>query len=381
MNRKMNSADIWIGSQRRSLMTRWLFWCKRWRSGIIRIAEKFVVGDSISNRVIQDISSLSRIQTARIKIASVLLLEDASLIRRDFQGGAETFPLFSDSRRAIFRYVIRDAVVHIPSGVANIAGGFLVEELFGHYAGIFGGGSVAHEYMLTTKSVNTINGTWAVLPTPTNYFHFIAQSLPTLIRSLQSEGIHGVLASNKNMPSWGREALEALGCEVKYLSEETVCIENYVCSSVPQVTSLSDVQILRHAFSKSLSKTSLGLAFVGRGNLHRNLGPLEVEIAEYLTSKGATSNDPSTLDWEAELGYYSSKRNFVMVSGSAMANIVWMQPGTKVLILFDAQRFSTQIEKSLISSSGVRLIEFDTHGLTFLDSKLLDALDNFLLTP
>ena len=166
MQIKNTSADSWVRSQRPSRRTQFKFWISRWSSALIRLLEKLLIGSSLSSILVQDVSSLSRLKSAMEKVDEVEFLEDAQVIPRTFAPGVEKFPVFGDSRRAIFRYVIKDAVIHLDSGLANVCGGFLIEELFGHHTGVFGGGTAVHEYRATMKSTKSLAGYWTVMPLP-----------------------------------------------------------------------------------------------------------------------------------------------------------------------------------------------------------------------
>jgi hypothetical protein len=372
-----DSARRWVRTQKRSLSISFRFWSHRWRSAVIRIAEKILIGDSISSIVVQDVSSLSRMKSALSKVLQVDLIQDAEIIRRPFSVDQNRFPSFGDARRAIFRYHLKDTVIHLESGLANVCEGFLAEELFGHYSVIFSGGTVAHEYYLTTRKVLLIKGCWTVLAVPKFYFHFVAQQLPTLIRCLEDNRVEGVLASTK-MPQWAKEALSSLGIKVVYVSEKAVQVEDYVCCSAPQVSSRSDVEIIRERFGPYLQGNGQNIAFIGRGLRSRNLGSLEDEIATLVSSLGGTVIEPESLGWENQLKFFSSCSHVIMVYGSAMANAVWMKPGSQILMLSSFEGFTTQIEKSLFEASGVKCLEFDTSGLSHLNESLNKQIVTFI---
>ena len=369
-----SAAETWVRSQKPLRISQFKFWRSRWRSALIRILEKLLIGTSLSSIFVQDISSLSRLKSAMEKVEEAELLEDAHVIPRIFNVDEKNFLVFSDSRRAIFRYVIKDAVIHLESGLANVCGGFLIEELFGHHTGVFGGGTAVHEYRATMKPTKYLEGYWAVMPVPKFYFHFIAQTLPTLLRALTHPKIQGVVVSS-SAPKWAIEVLDSLDVEIHYISGKTIQIENYVCCSVPQITSKSDVDLMRARFSRYLSSEGKNLAFVGRGNRIRSLGLLEDDVARIVEDHGGNLVDPETLGWKRELEFFSGLDRFILVGGSASANVVWMRPGTKVLALFPFGGFSTQIEKSQYKAAGVEYFEFNTDNL----SRMNDVLEMELL--
>lgn len=343
----------------------------------MRALEKLLIGNSLSSLLVQDVSSLSRLKTAMSKIEGIELLEDAQIIGRTFEPSEKLFPPFGDTRRAIFRYVIRDAVVHLESGLAKVCGGFLIEELIGNHTGVFGGGTAVHEYHTTLKQTQRFKGVWTVMPVPRFYFHFIAETLPTLLRVLEHSQVEGILVSHK-MPKWAVEVLTSLDVEVRYIPNVAIEIEFYVCCSAPQISSVSDVVLLREKFSNLLSATGNNLAFIGRGLRQRNLGSLEGEVAKIVTDSGGVSVDPETLGWKEELQFFSKLDRLILVGGSASANVVWMKPGTKVLVLYSHEGFTTQIEKSQYKAAGVEYFEFNTDNLNQMNTELEIYLKSFI---
>lgn len=377
MSDSKNLSEKWISAQRPSKRTQIRYWRLRWRSALMRILEKILIGSSLSTLVVRDFSSLSRFEAAMNFVEEIELLEDAQLIQRTFDSGGTKFPTISDFRRSIFRYTIKDAVVHLESGLANVCGGFLVEELMESLADVFGGGTAVHEYHATKKPAQRFDGYWTVVSTPRFYYHFINQALPTLIREMSHVKLQGILASEK-MPSWARDAIEALNVPVLYLSDKTVEIEHYVCCSVPEVTSKSDVHLLREKYAANLSKEGHNLAFIGRGNRNRNLGTVEDKIANFIESQGGAVVDPELLGWKEELEFFSCVDRLILVYGSASANVIWMKPGTKVLILSRYGTFSTQMEKSMYLAADINYIEFNSDGLHDLSNELKEVIIRFI---
>ena len=380
MRSMSDSRDLlgkWISAQKPSKRKQIRYWRLRWRSALMRILEKILIGNSLSTLVVRDFSSLSRFEAAMNFVEEIELLEDARLIERTFDSGGTKFPTFCDSRRAIFRYSIKDAVVHLESGLANVCGGFLVEELMESLADVFGGGTAVHEYHATNRPSQRFDGYWTVVPIPRFYYHFITQTLPTLLREISHVKLQGILASEK-MPSWARDAIETLNVPVLYLSNKTVEIEHYVCCSVPQITSKSDVLLLREKYAANLSKQGRNLAFIGRGNRNRNLGTVEDKIANFVESHGGSVVDPELLGWKEELEFFSGVDRLILVYGSASANVIWMKPGTKVLVLCRYGTFSTQIEKSMYLAADITYIEFNSDGLHDLSEELKEEIIHFI---
>jgi capsular polysaccharide biosynthesis protein len=189
--------------------------------------------------------------------------------------------------------------------------------------------------------------------------------------------IQGVVVSTRT-PKWAVEVLESLDLEIVFVSEQTIKIENYVCCSVPQISSKSDVNLMRESFSRYLTSEPKNLAFVGRGNRKRSLGLLEDDVARMIENHGGLLVDPEKLGWKHELEFFSGVDRFILTGGSASANVVWMRPGTKILALFPFGGFTTQIEKSQYEAAEVQYMEFNTDSLTRIDNLLEKRLLEFI---
>ena len=79
-----------------------------------------------------------------------------------------------------------------------------------------------------------------------------------------------------------------------------------------------------------------------------------------------------------ELETFGSCNKLILVYGSATANAVWMKPGSKVLLLTDFSRYTTQVEKAFFDACKVVWKEIDTSSYSRLDDKLLEEISNFI---
>lgn len=368
----------WIKSQRRSKRETINFWKKRPASFCIRLVERLFIVDSISNLVVRDISSLERLGIIQNFVTSIEKLEDPIIVERPNRVFSEVGLKIYDVRRSIFRYGIKDARVHLRSGLSGLFGGFIVEELYPSYMTIFGSGTVLHEYRKIKKSkFETLSGSWVVVENPRYYFHFIAQTLPTILRSL--DHVTGPrIVCHSDAPLWLRDLLISLDAHTYFTKSEVVHLEHAVFTSAPEIASNPEVELIRKSLAQFQSVKQSTNCFIGRPGKHRNLGLLESELTKNLNEKGINVIDPESFTWNEELAFFASLSKAVIVNGSGVANLVWMQPDSEVIILIDGGDFSTQIEKAFLMACKIKIIEIDIreyrHTEHILISKIIDFL-------
>jgi len=370
--------DHWVNSQRRSTRDSFIFWKSRPASFCIRLIERFFIKDSIANLVVRDVSSLERLGVAQEFVTSVEKIENPVVIERSDAIFSMTTLKTFDVRRPIFRYGIRGAKVHLRSGVSSLFGGFIVEEFYSSYMAIFGSGSIIHEYRkLKRNKCEKLQGTWVVVEVPRYYFHFIAQTLPTILRSLNHSRKPRIIC-HKDAPRWLRELLITLDPETYFSRSEIVYLEEAIFTSAPEVSSQSEVDLLRKSLTNFSKSQNSEHCFIGRIGRHRNLGKFEFDLTEVLIRNGITITNPEELSWNDELAYFAHIGKAVIVNGSSIANLVWMQPGSEVIILINGDDFSTQIEKAFILACKINVTEIDVREYKNKEAILISKLLAFL---
>jgi hypothetical protein len=357
-----SASSKWVDSQRRPFKTRINYWSTRWRSLSIRLLERVLIGNSLANVVIQDFSSLQHYAPAKNSILQIKKIESGSVEVRPVEFTTGFAYSYEDARRPIFGYLIANPVIHVESGLVNACGGFLVEELAGHYMGIFGAGTVAHEYALTNKNDKKLKGTWASAGIPKQYFHFLAQVLPTLIRTVETFDVEGIVLS-KSAPRWAIEALSNVHSNLLISDEATLELERMALVSVPQVINSKDIDLMKKFFSASIEDNDLRkLAFATRAGNFREL-KFEGEIAKFVQEVEGITVVPESLNFIDEINFFSTYTHYVITGGSATANCIWMKPGTKVLIVFSGYNYETQFDLHLYQSNKLDISYLNIEGL------------------
>jgi len=375
---KLEASRIWVRSAKKSNHALFQFWKRRPRSALIRILEKCLLGPSMSSILVRDIASLSRFSYAQSDVKYIKEVAPAVLVQRPRTNILGSLVDIQDTRRAILRYKLSSTRLHTSSGHLLVCGGFLCEEFFGQYIAVFSAGTIADEYHSLKNARKHIKGTWAAIGIPQYYFHYVAQFLPALLRSLEDDEVEGVIL-NVDAPKWVVDSIESAGYAVQLVKDRSVVVENLVVTSVGEIITESEVNVLRNAYSHIIDpSTPENLVFVGRLGLNRNLGKLENEIEELVTSNNGKIINPAALGWENELKTFANCNKLILVYGSATANAVWMKPGSKVLLLTDFSRYTTQVEKAFFDACKVDWREFDTSMYTTLDGNLREIINDFI---
>jgi hypothetical protein len=367
----------WINSQRKSYIASARFWLTRPASFFVRLVEFFFVGTSLSNVVIKEISSIIRIDQFRADIQSFEVLVPPRVMKREMLDVPDLIEDLYDTCRAINRYSIANVDFHLKSGVSSLFGGFIVEEFYGSEMGIFGSGTILHEYRKIKKgSKEKLRGTWIVVETPKYYFHFIAQTLPTVIRSLQHESKPNIIC-HEDSPTWLKQLLLELNPATYFSKSSVINVEIAILTSVPELAMDDEVRLLRSKWPSQESQPQ-SIVYISREGQNRDLGGMGKEVTKYLHSKKVQMVDPSKLDWGEEISLFANTSKLILVNGSAVANLVWMKEGTSALILFDFRDFSTQIEKSFIKSTGIKTLSLNVDETKNSEIDILNHVATFL---
>jgi hypothetical protein len=350
----MNEEGLrWINSQRKGFVSSTKFWLARPASFWLRLVEFLFIRTSLANVVITEISSIVRIDQFRDAIQTFEVLTPPRVIKRETPDMPEFELELFDTCRAINRYSILDVDFHLKSGVSSLFGGFIVEEFYGSEMAIFGSGTILHEYRQVKKvKKEYLRGAWVVVEIPKYYFHFIAQTLPTLIRSLQHDSKPRIVC-HKDAPKWLKQLLVELDPGTYFSKSRVVNVEMAVLTSVPEVAMDEEINLLRSKWPPKNCKQE-SIVYVSREGQNRNLGTVGKEVTKYLLSKNVRMIDPSKMDWDEEIALFANTTKLILVNGSSVANLVWMNETGSALILFDYRDFTTEIEKSFISSTRVK---------------------------
>ena len=97
------------------------------------------------------------------------------------------------------------------------------------------------------------------------------------------------------------------------------------------------------------------------------------EIENFLLKLGFFVIDPSELDYKEQFFLFNSAKRFIMVGGAAMANIVFMQEGSKLLTLQSQLLHNFRVAEDLCNIFGIQSNYF--FGAELFSNKFLT--DNY----
>ncbi|GEM_PF-336434 len=98
----------------------------------------------------------------------------------------------------------------------------------------------------------------------------------------------------------------------------------------------------------------------GNGRAVRN----QDALVAMLQQQGCTAIQPATLDFAGQVNCFSALETAISPSGAALANLLWMRPGSTVVVLsIDAPEMIYWFYHSLAAALGIRLVFFPVQGV------------------
>lgn len=182
-----------------------------------------------------------------------------------------------------------------------------------------------------------------------NYFHFLLELLPrVLFAEATAAGDDAPLLVNESMPAQHYEALERLapGRERVPLEAHTrLRVGELIVPSfggfIPDDTRVPlarmmiaprTVSMLRHAMQPDVGEPSRRVALVRKSTRRRCIN--EADVLERLAADGFEIVDPLELSFSAQLELFAGASHVVMTCGAAQTNVVWMPPGSRLVVLW-----------------------------------------------
>jgi hypothetical protein len=223
--------------------------------------------------------------------------------------------------------------------------GWLISELSPDAIGpdlhrIYGQFSVQKERRIAGRAI--------VLTTPGargNYFHWCLELLPK-IHLLRSGGLFhprkDVFLINEAGSDYQVQTLELVGLSARsiirtYPGIKIAADELIVPShsgrheAVPQWA----IQFLRKSFLQhESSRSNHKKLFLDRGIAKRRTILNQPEVHEYLSGRGYKIVDPAKLPFQEQVSLFRGARSIVSSHGAGLANLCFVEPGTKLLEIF-----------------------------------------------
>lgn len=354
------------------LLQRIAYWTPRWRFAILRVLERVLVGAEIGFHsptywdpdVEQHTAKIrSKVEFVKDRITpgksfKVTTLDGVSRLRQE---------TYIDQSRNF--YLLSDVVFDPATGTPWIAGGDVLGEV-----SQFGvdprWSDVAHQWLRKVQTVQ-INGVLAVAPNFSNYFHFLIEEMPRFLNTMErtSGKIRPLIP--EGTPDWVRSALAESSIDYTVVERRPILAKYYAVTGKTLISpSVEDWQILRRHFGWNAVPPVRGggdKIFIPRIGLARSM-PWEEKVAAILSSQGWQVVNPALLSLREQRDLFSTASHVAGISGAAFANVLWMQPGSRLTSLSSSTPQHGFIWDRLCSLSDVSFVAAPTSHISKAES-------------
>jgi len=223
-----------------------------------------------------------------------------------------------------------------------------------------------------------INGTIAVLAQEgyRNYYHWLLEILPKIALLEESAADYDWLYLPQMDLPFQRETLNLLGIDTSKIIETTPDTHIEVSMLIaPSFASRSCytpnwiAQYLRERLMANIQKDpeSPKKLFISRSLASQRRIINECEIEHYLGAKGFTTVHLETLSVQEQHSFFHNATMIVALHGAGLANILFSEPGTKVVEIFQALEDDTYcyLSQTLdLDYHAIATTEFSPNGRT-----------------
>lgn len=202
--------------------------------------------------------------------------------------------------------------------------------------------------LLSPQIVN-VAGTVAYLSNvePTNYYHWMCRTLP-LIRLYKMffdlKEIDFFYIGQFPLANFHRESLERAGIGAEKMLQKACTADRIIAafSSRTQYFGAAPVLKENYCFTKSLFQPDIQMGqsvpmkriYVTRGNVKRRKVINEEQVVQSLEKYGFTTVSMDGKSLREQIQIFASAEAIVAPHGAALTNLLFIQPGTKVIELF-----------------------------------------------
>lgn len=213
-----------------------------------------------------------------------------------------------------------------------------------------------------------------------NWFHWLIEYLPRVLMIPEDIGTQVPIVVSTRTPITGRQALAELTdrpvIEVDPLVRTRFGmlhvlappVQVHDTTKIPWQDGLrmdpSAILRLRRAWDSA--QTASRRVFLQRRSQHRGIVN-EAALAEVALRHGLEIVDPSALSFDAQRELFASTELLVGASGAAMANYIFMQPGSVILALTSDQLFDFVLPAALAQIAGAEFTYVTGPSIIALD--------------
>lgn len=292
---------------------------------------------------IESLEKASYLPNIRRHILDIIPVTDARIVKHET---GTNYPPFIRTEAVFNRrklYLLKDATVSPFSGMAWI-GNRIMEESVGSLRRIMDWGDVLHEPLLPVTALASAEP--VVVCHPANYFHWLMEVLPNLLFSVARFPEVKILLPEE-VPRYVSEGLcAALGpdAESRFIRcPGPVRVERLVVPQYhtqPEFTDPQAIALLLSAVKGKVvadevrPRAGRGVRlYVSRGKSRRRLAGEEL-LEERLKEIGFTILHSEELSFAEQIRVFHEAETVVGTHGAGLTNVVWSQPGCRVIEIF-----------------------------------------------
>ena len=250
---------------------------------------------------------------------------------------------------ARYVYELTDTIVNTVTGAALLCSTpeppfFIRESISWPFESILSHGLDIPE---PKNATTTHTGPATIFASTSNYYHWLIEELPMLLRALEREPKATVLAYRDGITDRHRIVARALGITI-VPTNTTIRLTDHVLpgrASDSWFIHPRDAQLL-FDFGAQLHATTSNSPeqlYISRRNAARSL-PGEAQLEQQLTDLGFHVIQPGSLSWTEQINLFRSAKVVVAPHGAGLSNLVFSEPGVQVIELTNGRHYNRCFE-------------------------------------
>ncbi|WP_136526280.1 glycosyltransferase family 61 protein [Geomonas ferrireducens] len=316
------------------------------RQQLLRFISRDLLGPVVGKMPKSSIESLEKasyLPNIRRHILDIIPVTDARIVKHET---GVAYPPFIRTEAVFNRrklYLLKDATVSPFSGMAWI-GNRIIEESVGSLRRIMDWGDMLHEPLLPVTALASAEP--VVVCHPANYFHWLMEVLPNLLFTVAMFPEVKIVLPEE-VPRYVSEGLfTALGTDAKKrfircpgpVRVERLVVPQY--HTQPEFTDPQVIALLHSTVKEKVTadgarpRTGRGVRlYVSRRKSRRRLAGEEL-LEKRLKEIGFTILHCEELSFAEQIRVFHEAEMVVGTHGAGLANVVWSQPGCRVIEIF-----------------------------------------------
>ena len=200
----------------------------------------------------------------------------------------------------------------------------------------------------TAQAATTITEPSTIFPTTANYYHWLIEELPLVLRAHQVDPSTQLVAFDEGITDRHRLVADHLGLALKPAPivvrlDQQLLPGRASDSWFIHPTDLRNLHEFGRAFTSNEVKGADDLIYVSRRFSRRAL-PAEEQLEELLAARGFRIVHLESMDWREQVTAFASAKVIAGAHGAGLANQVFAPPGATLIELTNGQMFNRCFE-------------------------------------